>query len=82
MAVCFKCNQAAHEPHNVLHLSFAKQIVSGARLTPRTASSILGVAKDHIHVLARSTTGVQLMEVFQLVEKGISDEAAFSQGYF
>lgn len=80
MAVCSGSHQAAHEPHSVLDVFFAKEIVSGAGLTSRTASVARGVGQHHAHVLLQSGTLFQLMQIFKLIEKRIL-EAILSHGY-
>lgn len=82
VAVCSRNHHFAHEPRSVLAVLFAEDTVSRAILTSRTASVVEGNGHQQVHVLLHSRTRLQLMQVFHLTEKRITDEAVLSRGFF
>lgn len=81
MGVCFGSHHAAHEPHSFLGDFFAKEIVSGDGLTPRTASAARMVGQRQDHSLKQSGTRLQIMQGFQLTASSILDESTLPRGY-
>lgn len=45
MAECSRSNYAAHDPHRVLEVLFAKNILCGAGLTSHTANVVNGLGQ-------------------------------------
>lgn len=80
-AVYSRNHEVAYEPRTVLDVVLAKGIVSGACLTPHTASAVWRIGQLQIRVSMQSRTRLQLMQGFQLIERFIHEKLVLSHGY-
>lgn len=81
VAVCSGNHQAANKSHSVLNVFSGRDIGSGTRLTPRTASFVPAVGQHYAHVPVKSTTRFQFLQVSQIIEGSIFGEAVPPHGY-
>lgn len=58
-----------------------KDLMSGAGVTLRTANAVRRVGQHQVHVLAQSGTPLQLVQVFQLIEKSVLDKTILLHSY-
>lgn len=71
VTVCSRSPHAASELRKAPDVFFARETVSS--LTSCTASAVRGVGRHKFHVLVQSRIRLQLMQVFQLVERSMRD---------
>lgn len=69
LAVCSSFYHVAHKPRSIFDCLLAKDIVSGAGVSPRTASAVPGSERHQVHVLVQTRAQLQLMQVIQVTEK-------------
>lgn len=75
-------HHVAHKPYSVLNVVAAEHIVSGAGMTLRTPSVVPEADSHLVYVPVHNRTRLQLMHVFQRIERSILNKATLSHGYF